>query len=100
MFGVAFVSCCGVVLCVSSTGTRCKVLLCSLEGKVVGERAACSYFVVVSCCGVVVCVWYTGTRCKAVLCLLEGKASDERTVFVCHCLLWCAGLCVVHRHEM
>ena len=67
------------MVCVSSTGTRCKVVLCSLEGKAAGERTAFFNYVFVSCCGVVVCVLSTRTRCKVVSCLLEGKAFGERT---------------------
>ena len=68
------VSCCGVVACVRSTGTRCRVVLCSLEGKAVGERTAFQSFGFVYGCGLVVCVLSTSTRCNVVLCLLEGKA--------------------------
>ena len=47
------VSCCGVVVCVWFTGTKCKVALCLLEGKAFGGRATFVFdllFVVVVRC--------------------------------------------------
>ena len=45
MFMFVFVSCCGVVVCVRPTGTRCKVVLCFSEGKAFGKRTAFVMFV-------------------------------------------------------
>ena len=40
VFFTVVASCCDVVVCVRFTGTRCKVVLCLLDGKAFGERVA------------------------------------------------------------
>ena len=40
LFLTFVVSCCDVVVCVRSTGTRCKVVLCLINGKAFGEGVA------------------------------------------------------------
>ena len=59
--------------------SRCKINLCSLEERALGERAA---FLFCVCCGVVGCVGSTGPRCKINLCPLGEKALGERAAFL------------------
>ena len=99
---LVLISCSGVVVGVWSTCTRCKVVLCLLEGKGLGEGTVVFTFVVY-CCSVVFCVWPTGTRCKVVLRSLEGKAvwCEDHLLILCLLLavvLWF--VCVVPRDQM